>query len=241
MSVGAKQAVLFGELIEQAYLLDQIPMPTLDLSSWGFALIDVIFCKDVDQLRPFGIVAEHTQTGETVVAFRGTEGWAEWAEDADFVLDPSPMRAGARTERGFTRLYGSMRGSSGGKINIPSSAANVTICGHSLGGALATLLAAELAAPLLVTFGSPRVGDDAFALWAETRIGEVVRYSNQHDIVPTLPAPIPILLPYVHVGEALPLIPSKAITNSVSCHHSLQTYLFALDPSRSCACAISAA
>jgi Lipase (class 3) len=84
------------------------------------------------------------------------------------------------------------------------------VCGHSLGGALATLLVADLAAntplkPQAWTFASPRVGDAAFA----GRYGGLSTVSwriyNQADIVHALPGRCRRQLPARHrrVGNQL--------------------------------------
>lgn len=63
---------------------------------------------------------------------------------------------------------------------------NVWLCGHSLGGAMATIAAAVLnnAAVGLYTYGSPRVGDATFeqALEVPHR-----RFVNNNDAVPKVP------------------------------------------------------
>ena len=86
-------------------------------------------------------------------------------------------------------------------------ASRVYVTGHSRGGALALLFAAELAKdvqPLagVFTFGCPRVGDADFAAWFRTV--PVQRYVNNNDVVPRLP---PVHLTawhgYKHVGKLL--------------------------------------
>jgi len=52
----------------------------------GYNLRNVIFGQDMDGVRPFGIVIESPQS--LVVAFRGTEAWSEWYQDAEIVLKP---------------------------------------------------------------------------------------------------------------------------------------------------------
>jgi pimeloyl-ACP methyl ester carboxylesterase len=67
--------------------------------------------------------------------------------------------------------------------------------GHSLGAALATLAAARYpAVGPLYTFGSPRVGDAAFA---ESVRVPCYRFVNNSDFVTGLPPPVR----YRHVGE----------------------------------------
>lgn len=78
----------------------------------------------------------------------------------------------------------------------------VRISGHSLGGAIATLLAVELARDgykvELVTLGSPRVGDAEFVETYNRCNIDHVRIVHADDIVPRLPK-----LRYKHVCESL--------------------------------------
>src|SRR5262249_46297352 len=77
----------------------------------------------------------------------------------------------------------------------------IWFAGHSLGAALATLAADRCAAAAgLVTLGSPRVGDAAFAAQFDARFGNrALRFVNNSDVVTHAPPPVP--LPYAHVGE----------------------------------------
>ena len=81
---------------------------------------------------------------------------------------------------------------------------NVFVVGHSLGGAMAVLVAEQLAhdgIPVreLRTFGQPRVGTRRFREHLEgCDIGRYVRYVNNNDIVPHVP---PWLFGFVHGGQ----------------------------------------
>jgi pimeloyl-ACP methyl ester carboxylesterase len=107
------------------------------------------------------------------------------------------------------------------------------VCGHSLGGALATLLVADLAAntplkPQAWSFASPRVGDAAFA----GRYGGLSTVSwriyNQADVVPHFPVDV--------AGSYQPVTAGYAINSlgkakwSLRCAHALSTYLHVLSP-----------
>ena len=69
----------------------------------------------------------------------------------------------------------------------------VLVVGHSLGGALATLCAAELMYTYnltdlqLYTFGSPRVGNAAFAEAMRNSTLDHKRMTHDRDVVPTVP------------------------------------------------------
>lgn len=82
----------------------------------------------------------------------------------------------------------------------------VFYAGHSLGAALATLAAARRPPRALYTFGSPRVGDNAFKATLAGK--QVYRVVNNLDLVTTLPPPVPFHhlseLHYItHVGAML--------------------------------------
>jgi len=71
--------------------------------------------------------------------------------------------------------------------------AKVRVCGHSLGGALATLCSLELSLRgydvELVSWGSPRVGNRAFVEWfrEDGRHSRVARFVNDWDPVTKVP------------------------------------------------------
>ncbi len=71
--------------------------------------------------------------------------------------------------------------------------------GHSLGAALATLAASIRPPHALYTYGSPRVGDDAFAeTLAAVRAFRVV---NHQDVITLLPPSLPRVCKLRHVGQ----------------------------------------
>ena len=108
---------------------------------------------------------------------------------------------------------------------------SITVTGHSLGSALATLYVADnstkggqVATPLLCTFASPRVGDQDFAnKFDQLGIGSW-RIVNLLDLVPNLP-----FLGFVHVA-ALYLYIALSVELGLECEHSILTYLNMLDP-----------
>ena len=116
------------------------------------------------------------------------------------------------------------------------------LTGHSLGGALATLCAADLAAntkftsPSVYTFGSPRVGNPTFAGFFNRRTGPHYRVYNSEDVVTSLP-PLLYKSPrtgqlyhYTHVKKAVELINP---TGSFAGNHAISNYfheLAKLDP-----------
>lgn len=117
-------------------------------------------------------------------------------------------------------------------VGMPPSA-TVFITGHSLGSALATLYTMENARtdqiqnPLLCTFASPLVGDSTFAAAFNALDLTSWRIVNDSDIVPKLP---PEILGFTHVDAVQHFSSTGKVKPSLSCWHSMATYLSLLDP-----------
>jgi predicted chitinase len=114
-----------------------------------------------------------------------------------------------------------------------AASAAVSVAGHSLGSALATLYVMEnaktdqLANPLVYTFASPRVGDASFAA-AFNGLGLTSwRVANAPDLVPNLP---PDWLGFKHVDTLYPVTSTGKVKSSPGCWHSLATHLSLIDP-----------
>ncbi len=179
-----------------------------------------------------------------VVAFRGTET----AKLTDIVTDarlaPKAFNAeragdagagGAAVHEGFLSAFDSVRPrvlaalddarGAGARARAASATPasddagwHVYVTGHSLGGALATLFAGELAGSVragtrrgisaisMVNFGSPRVGNAAFCDAYNALVADSVRVVNGSDAIPTVPA----LLGYRHVAHGVRISPAGA-------------------------------
>lgn len=139
-----------------------------------------------------------------IIAFRGTEpiNLASWLTDADVITQDVPASWNARGEvhRGFLANLEAVWDDVEDQLGrTPEGAAPVEaiyITGHSLGGAMAVLAAAQLlrspdrAARLrgVYTYGQPAVGDHAFAAWGSRAFGEILfRHVYNRDLVPRLP------------------------------------------------------
>jgi kumamolisin len=115
-----------------------------------------------------------------------------------------------------------------------ASTASVDITGHSLGAALATLYTLDNARtdqiqnPVLCTFASPFVGDSTFAAAFNALNLTSWRIVNSPDIVPKLP---PEILGFTHVDAVQTYSSSGKVKPTLSCWHSLATYLSLIDSS----------
>jgi pimeloyl-ACP methyl ester carboxylesterase len=125
--------------------------------------------------------------GEAVVVFRGTQ-----PQNLSNVLDdvqfwPRRWVGAGRVHRGFLRAYEGLREQIDAWLG-EHKPARLVITGHSLGAAMATLMAARYPEAELLTFGSPRVGGRGFAAQFAGRT--VRRYVDCYDFVTNLPPPI---------------------------------------------------
>jgi hypothetical protein len=257
------KAIEFGQLVNAAYAtspgdLTNAAGQALSAGGIGYAVVTTIYANDLaTDMNPsrandevsIGLICQVNQTGDVVIAIRGTEGILEWIHDAEFLQVPCPFLAGGgHTEDGFTAMYESLRTAAQpgsptvvaalAKLSFPQPVNSVTICGHSLGGALATLLALDVAAntvfsdPAVYTYGSPRTGDSLFASTYDQVVTNSYRIANRLDIVPALPPPIDyehVLNPFELNPVRLTPLPPKILVNStVPCEHSLATYLYLL-------------
>ena len=215
----------------------------------GYNFLQTIYGDDlatdidphVGDVVTFGFLAV-SGANELVAAIRGTDSILEWLHDASFLMVPSPIPgAHGYTEDGFTAVYKSLRiGPANGTLAARDSIKSyldtgagtcVTVCGHSLGGALATLLTLDVAlntschAPTTYTYASPRTGDHIFAGSFNAAIPASYRIANRQDLVPKLPPILP--LPYEHVNTQYELNPPpNQVKSSIPCMHHLTTYLW---------------
>ncbi|MFZ0773868.1 MAG: lipase family protein [Candidatus Sulfotelmatobacter sp.] len=147
-----------------------------------------------------------------VVAFRGTDAAdpTDLADDAEFLQ--TKWDPGGLVHRGFAAALD--------HILPPLSAAlsqvqgRVLFTGHSLGAAMATLLASIRRPDFLYTFGSPRVGDGRFV---STLNGlDNRRFVDCSDIVARIPPESLLEIKYAHYGPAYYIDRNRQITTTLS-------------------------
>ncbi|GLC67731.1 hypothetical protein PLESTF_000599600 [Pleodorina starrii] len=194
-------------------------------------------CWDTDtQVWMFRNVAKRS----LVIAFRGTEKVRDWLTNFQFAGEkpydlvakrPKTAPGGAEVlvHSGFLSAYKSVRKASnalirtltGGFAQPPDRAWRLLVTGHSLGGALATLAAYDLAvqrweyeqeakrpshvALELYSWGCPRVGNKAFAEDFRALLPSAWRFTNRLDVVTSLPP----WDSFFHIGTAVQLDPQQ--------------------------------
>lgn len=219
------------------------------IAKGGYSFLQPIYgddlCTDVDphigNVVTYGFLAVSSSKA-LVAVIRGTDTIWEWLHDASFLMVPAAVPgAHGLTEDGFSAVYRSLRMAPANTASIvrdaikghleSGAATTVTVCGHSLGGALATLLTLDVAlntscrSPTSYTYASPRVGDHLFAGFYNAAVPYTYRIANRQDLVPQVPPVLP--LPYEHVNTVYELNPPPGkIAPSIPCMHHLTTYLW---------------
>lgn len=185
-----------------------------------------------DETVFYGWLLRHQVANTFLCLIRGTAGIIEWAEDAEGDPITVPGVPG-KVERGFHGVYASMRLRHPGGADMPLVAGitaivglgTIIVAGHSLGAALATYLAADLADPSRLgarvsarIFCSPRPGDGEYIKHADSRLTDCVAYADALDIV----THVPVGLGYASLSSTQTLWPIGKIELGVKAlHHVL--------------------
>ena len=230
-AIAAREAVAANASVTEAYAkfdatsLSPGPfswkavLSTAVCSHLAYELPDVIVATIRDR---FGMpVCEFVQNDDTVcfvaatadtivVSFRGTKAFVDWLTDLNaFSVEASY----GQLHRGFYFAFQAVK-SSLERIfqRVGLTGRQLVLTGHSLGGALATVAAAEWAGTFdirsIYTYGQPRVGKVDFADYMERYVGsKFYRIVNDDDIVPRVPPG------YVHIGQLSHFGPTGDVSN----------------------------
>jgi len=137
-----------------------------------------------------------------IVSFRGTEvdEFQDVLDDARFAL-VRWNESGAKVHHGFREAFERIEPHLADALALIGSERTLWFSGHSLGGALAVLAADRFGrAHGVLSIGSPRVGNGAFATAFDARFAAVTaRYVSNRDLVTRVPPRRPF--GYEHVGE----------------------------------------
>ena len=163
------------------------------LAAGGFELVGTLSDPGTDTQGFVAVRRAGDEMDMAVVCFRGTENLRDWETNLRHSLTPrhfpqqTTNEPPGRVHQGFLDAFVSVRDQIDRYLQC-ASGVPIFITGHSLGGALATLAAAQLSGWDLAacyTFGAPRVGDKRFASNLRTPVYRVV---NPLDTVPLVPA-----------------------------------------------------
>jgi pimeloyl-ACP methyl ester carboxylesterase len=139
-------------------------------------------------------IATTMPDGTAFISCRGTQPDDLKDLVADARANPVAFDLGGRVHAGFLAAWSAIAGPIASWLGATAHQ-RLVLTGHSLGAAMATIAAATRPEARLVTFGSPLVGDAAFARLFAGRT--VRRYVDCTDLVTSVP---PRLLGYVHIA-----------------------------------------
>jgi hypothetical protein len=163
------------------------------LSAAGFG--DVRSFRGEGTIGSEGFGALRASDGAAILAFRGTQPdkLADLGTDADFRPVAWGLGAGD-VHAGFRRAYLAVHTAVDQWLRMEAAGrSRLIVCGHSLGGALASLCASIYRPSLLATLGCPLVGDKDFV--AGLNGIAMRRLVDCCDVVTSLP---PTILGYAH-------------------------------------------
>ena len=189
----------------------------------------------------YGFLARSVaDTSQYRAVIRGTHGITAWVEDATFAPIDHPL--GGKVEQGFYGIYSSMAYVDADGIAVPVAAGvarevkdnKVTVVGHSLGSALATYFALDLAISRNMgshvsacLFASPRPGNLEFVNHFDQSVAAYDVFNYGLDLVPTVPG----LFGYSSLPKTTKIRPNlEMIRFSPDCNHHALCYAQLLDP-----------
>jgi triacylglycerol lipase len=184
----------------------------------------------------FGFVLSSKK--HNIIVFRGTQRTIEWVLNINAVYATKESKVFSKSygkiHPGFSTIYSNIAAQTleiAKKLN-PSVPCYVS--GHSLGAAIATLAAIDIAVNVprlkkqvqLYTYGSPRVGDRVFARDHNRVVPNSYRVVNLADAITLVPFTVFFKTEYVHVGEEWAFL---APNGDVMPNHVVDSYRSAID------------
>jgi pimeloyl-ACP methyl ester carboxylesterase len=149
------------------------------------------------------VAVDHTNK-LIIVSFRGSTTVDAWLTNFDFGMTDTDICSGCTAHRGFWDSWVDARNRVSPAVKQASTtypSYKVTVVGHSLGGAIASLAAAQLRntglSVALYTFGSPRIGGSRISSYISNQPGGTFRVTHWNDPVPKVPL---LTMGYVHIS-----------------------------------------
>jgi hypothetical protein len=250
MSLSNAQAITYLNFVNSAYLMygqdgHDLRPPAIDIPP-GYAITAYMSSIDPESGKRvfFGFLAGSPNLqAPAILAIRGTYNFSEWLSDADLLPVAFPPysndQSTAYVETGFYEFYQGIawlppHGSGADFMStldaVGTNHQGIVIVGHSLGGSMGTLVAADLSVSApnlkvqLVTAASPATGDETFAGMFNAMVPNSYRYINDFDTVASFLDGL-----YTQVDTGIQLY-SFDIYPTPECEHSLFTYIYLLSP-----------
>jgi triacylglycerol lipase len=129
---------------------------------------------------------------DLIIACRGTQPGEMNDIYADLQVFQADSVTGNKIHQGFKEEVDKIYEKVESIVSRRGLAKKIWCCGHSLGGAMATILAQRLEfkggydVDTLYTYGSPRAGGPKFRAWCDKHLNHQ-RFVNNNDVVPCVP------------------------------------------------------
>ncbi|KAL8667999.1 MAG: hypothetical protein Q9168_007136 [Polycauliona sp. 1 TL-2023] len=154
--------------------------------------------EDTPHFDDTGFIAIDPTNALIVLAIRGSVSKQNWKADFNMLKTSVDWCDDCKIHRGFKDSWGEIKSAVTANMQravLAHPDYRIIVTGHSLGGAVATIAAAELrrldshfaAAVELYTFGSPRIANEEAAKWLSAQSHYNWRVTNENDVVPRLP------------------------------------------------------
>ena len=150
---------------------------------------------------------------DVIITCRGTQASEMSDIFADLEVFKSDSVTGTKIHQGFKEEVDKIYDKVEEKVELHLGK-KIWATGHSLGGAMATILAQRLEfasghdVDTLYTFGSPRVGGPKFRAWCNKHLNHQ-RFVNNNDVVPCVPS----FFRWRHTGKCHYIKSTGEVTN----------------------------
>ncbi|WP_377479734.1 MAG: lipase family protein [Microcoleus anatoxicus] len=184
----------------------------------------------------FGFVLSSKK--HNIIVFRGTQRTIEWILNINALYATNDRKVASplygAIHPGFSTIYSNISVQTLEAAKKLNPSVPCYISGHSLGAAIATLAAIDIAVNIprlqkqvqLYTYASPRVGDRVFAREHNRVVPNSYRVVNLADAITLVPFTVFFKTEYVHVGEEWSFL---AQNGDVMPNHVVDTYRSAID------------
>ena len=185
LDVEAQRRLVFAKFSKYAYLNQDETRIAAKVE--GFPKTEFV---DIDGAQAY-VFYNNT---DLIIACRGTQKDSGAMNDiiADLQVFQADSVTGNKIHQGFKEEVDKIYDEVESIVSRRGLAKKIWVCGHSLGGAMATILAQRLEfvggydVDTLYTYGSPRAGGPKFRAWCDKHLNHQ-RFVNNNDVVPCVP------------------------------------------------------
>ena len=200
-----ERRVLFAQLSAIAY--DELKDARQSAKRLGFTKTVLI---DIEGAQCYVFSNKH----DVAISCRGTEPSQMNDIYADLEIFKADSVSGNKIHQGFKEEVDKIYKDIKKLVQLNGEFKDIWVCGHSLGGAMATILAQRLEysdgydVHTLYTYGSPRAGGPKFKAWCDKHLNHQT-FINNKDVVPCVPS----VLRWRHNGKVNYIKSNGEITN----------------------------